>query len=824
MIFTLDQFYKGYPKKISIYPYQLDFLSFARNYYFQNKGFILGDGMGLGKTRQSIALIGILDTFCNLIVIPSRTNNQWIHEANETLFDYNIFYYDGKFLYLTYWNGDSYTHNPNYPYSCEDVAKDGRKKVIIASYESIRPKSKGDKIYTNYFTNGNDFEWVDEKQLDEAVDPSYYLPELTPLNDFVFNIIIADEAHRLRNGYTLVEDKSKKATSSPPKIFKSMCRLRLDQNGGIKIAVTGTPLQNRKSDLASLLKFIGVNVLSKKSDKYWASIIATRLFMRRPEDLIPQLKRSIKFPNFEPIIVKNYVQYKTKLEEEFVTFAAGVIAGVDQGIQLDLLQTPYCQIEVKARNPLEKFNYMKFLSASYDMIIVQSNKNFEKSGKNFRIPNWMYNESKNDMITDELYNIALSNESAIIFVHYDLERESIISAIEKYYDTKRRNGINVNYLGENLGFENIILTGSITTEETYERINLSRKYEKMGKRHILFINILSGGEGLNLQHLHIALFPSADCNPQLIEQAKSRIHRLHQERQTYLISFVHKKIELLTGSDNIDSYIEEMNEVKLSLFKSLLIDIPNAAFFSPRMEIEDENGFMTPSVIFKNFDNVPELKGKTLEDMETFTSEIDEKYNINPYAPAIKYNNNKNISRQIVSGSNEINNAVLNKPLYLQANGQNYKREVLNKINEKNEEALTKTKFSIYESFGKNNENNNKEIGNINNNMNQEYNQNNTNNMNQEHKQNENDNYDYQHDNNYYKDETNEQQENFQFDENNNFEEKNEYNNEENLNFLNQDFKGLRVTDDVEHNYFMKPEYPYENAYIHPSIYLNEST
>jgi len=556
--------------QVPLYAHQIDFIEWAKDMIInQGKGFILGDSMGLGKTRETCFLVAYLEASRVLIACPKSVIYQWAAECLNTCTQHEIYFMYKNYAERIFYDGNNIIVGDRVNFST--LVNTDRNIICICTFFQITP-------YPDVKSNG----LITSKEIELNTPLKEYVPELTPFNDFEWSMVVVDEAHTLRNGITIASEKNK----SRPKTLKfhRMFRLRLLE-GGVKIALTGTPIQNRKSDLVSLLSWIGADLPTKIDDFWIEDIVKEYVFRRTPLDLHPELRKLINFPTSDPNSYNIYVDYKSAEERDFYELAANIITK-DRHIKNSLEGTPYENI-VSPECPLEKINMLRFLSVSIDMFIRIYNKH------NSPLPTWHGTETKIEMIRDSLFELAETNTSVIIFVHFYEEADRIQNALTDYDE----------FFGPNLGYHVYRLNGECSAQERNAILAKTKDYiENKNERCLVFANVLSSSEGLNMQHFNTIIFSSPDYNPKLEEQAEARVNRIGQKNPVTVYRFLHRALESMrpiskTDYRNIDTFIESLKDSKLLIFEQIFEHYPNAAYFAPKIEMPGFPG--EKAVIFK---------------------------------------------------------------------------------------------------------------------------------------------------------------------------------------------------------------------------------
>ncbi|QOY41726.1 SNF2-related N-terminal/Helicase superfamily 1/2 ATP-binding domain containing protein [Cryptosporidium parvum] len=219
------------------HPHQYDGVRWMWNRFRRSEGGILADEMGLGKTIQVCVFIGALyrseiATFIFLI-LPTSLISQWKEELDKWCPKIPKFIYHGnlnmrdealKSLYLSKRGG-----------------------ILITTFETFR-----NDVHKLHEINLKSVQCqFVRNHLGSKITPKDYLKEISQYKEpdrnfnIPWDIVIIDEAHKLKNCKT--------------KLFKDIQTLR----SYCIILCTGTPFQNRLTELWSLIHCVKPNLLGK---------------------------------------------------------------------------------------------------------------------------------------------------------------------------------------------------------------------------------------------------------------------------------------------------------------------------------------------------------------------------------------------------------------------------------------------------------------------------------------------------------------------------------------------------------------------------------
>jgi len=225
---------------VKLFPHQIDSVGWL--YERETNGIrtnLIGDIMGLGKTMTTTTLLSLNVLDRTLIVCPKSLLCQWSRELISQ--HHRVYFITPSYSFkITVYNNKVTFHK-------EEIRHSRTKTpfVAITSYGKVKPFPE--PKHTEELCMSV-FDCVNEQ------------PEgnLVPFRRVVWDRIVVDEIHNLRNGVSLKDDKTAQLRKKSLRCFR-MSRLRKTKDCFI-LGCTGTPLQNRIGDLASIFLFLGCYV------------------------------------------------------------------------------------------------------------------------------------------------------------------------------------------------------------------------------------------------------------------------------------------------------------------------------------------------------------------------------------------------------------------------------------------------------------------------------------------------------------------------------------------------------------------------------------
>ena len=521
--------------KADLFPYQREGVYFA----VKAGRSLIADEMGLGKTIQAIAAAELLKKELNisrvLIICPTSLKYQWKSEIEK--------FTDSQALVI---EGNPLARAPQY-------IEDGSFYKIVG-----------------YHTAGNDLNAINEQE---------------------FDLVILDEAQRIKNWQTKISRNIKKVQSA------------------YAIVLTGTPLENKLEELYSIVQFIDpfrlgslFNFLRKYqvTDEETGKVVGYQnlnelgeslsdfMIRRTKKEVLRQLPQRQDKNLFVPM-----TDEQRQVHEEYSDLVARL---VHKWRKLGFLP------EKDRQRLMIGLNYMR-MSCNSTYIIDQ--------------------HTRHDTKIDELMNILegiieLKQEKVVIFSQWERMTRLVARELEE----------------KNISFE--YLHGGVPSAK---RKDLYVNFNKNPDTRV-FLSTDAGGVGLNLQAASYMVNLDIPWNPATLEQRIARIYRMGQKRKVSIINLVstgtieHRMLDVLKFKSTMASGVLDngedaifMSEDRFKQFmKSVENMVPDAADGAPetgkmsslsreeyleQQEITQPEGKRTPEETADRFmEGEPQTSGK----------------------------------------------------------------------------------------------------------------------------------------------------------------------------------------------------------------------
>ncbi|MGM0837594.1 MAG: DEAD/DEAH box helicase [Bacillota bacterium] len=374
------------------------------------------------------------------------------------------------------------------------------------------------EVMLHYGTNRNkSHSFLESIKGADVVLTSYAISHLDEeeLSNVRWSTVCLDEAQNIKNADTK----------------QSQAVRNLD--GNHHIALTGTPMENRLSELWAIFDFINPGYLGSLGAFHKQFVLPIEKDQDKKK--IQQLQ----------MLIQPFLLRRTKQDEQ-----------VALNLPEKQEQKEYCPLTIEQASIYEQL-------VKETLEKVESLGGIQRRGlvlkmlgqlkqvcdhpslylKEEEPTNLMMRSTKMEKLVELVEQIRLRNESCLIFTQYIAMGNMIIEAIEKA-------------LGERGRF----LNGSVVKKD---RDNLITSFQD-GEFHVLVLSLKAGGTGLNLTAANHVIHYDRWWNPAVENQATDRAYRIGQNRFVH----VHKFIATGTLEEKIDAMIESKQALNNQIITS----------------------------------------------------------------------------------------------------------------------------------------------------------------------------------------------------------------------------------------------------------------
>lgn len=307
-----------------------------------------------------------------------------------------------------------------------------------------------------------------------------------------WDVVVADEAQRVKN-----------RESAASRALKTLRRKRA-------WALTGTPIENREEELASILEFVDNDGAASQQRRYQPG----PELIERHRELQLRRKKSDVLDDLPPKI-------ETILR---IDLAPAQRAAYDRAEKEGVVRLKAMGGDVTIQHVFELISRLKQIC------------NFDpETGES----------SKMDDAAERLDEIAARGHRALVFSQYVNPRAGVAAIADRL----RR-------------FAPLTFTGELTAEERTAVIN---RFKTRTEHKALVMSLRAGGLGLNLQEASYVFHIDRWWNPAAERQAEDRAHRMGQTAKVTVIKY--------SCADTIESRIDDILERKQALFNDLIDDV-----------------------------------------------------------------------------------------------------------------------------------------------------------------------------------------------------------------------------------------------------------
>ena len=288
------------------------------------------------------------------------------------------------------------------------------------------------------------------------------------LNTFVeesrdrpWQVMALDEAHQIRNQETLAAQAAYRVPAA------------------MKVALTGTPVQNKRSDLYSLFEFISPGLFRSESEMK-PELVAPFVLRRKKEDVLKELPP------------KTQMLHEIELREAERGRYQSVWAAAKAQIVGQLAQG-------EKANPLSMFE-----------ALLRARQACDHTGL-FLESDWQLKSSKLNYLMQMVRELTEAGHSVLVYSQWT----KFLDRIEEE--------LNGSSSGSSMPYER--LDGS-----TANRAQVVRDFQNSSEAKVFLLSLHAGGVGLNLTRASHVIFCDPWWNPFVELQAEDRAYRMGQEK------------------------------------------------------------------------------------------------------------------------------------------------------------------------------------------------------------------------------------------------------------------------------------------------------
>ncbi|QVE49441.1 DEAD/DEAH box helicase [Chlamydia crocodili] len=423
--------FQAVPKQIqaTLRSYQTEGIHWLERLRRMHLNGILADDMGLGKTLQ--AIIAITQSRlekgkgCSLIVCPTSLVYNWKEEFR-------------KF-------------NPEFKTMIVDGIPSHRRRQLAAL-------SDYDVAITSY------------NLLQKDIDI---------YKDFVFDYVVLDEAHHIKNRTT--------------RNAKSVKMIR----SGHRLILTGTPIENSLEELWSLFDFLMPGLLSSY-DRFVGKYIRTGNYMGNKTDNMVALKKKVapfilrrmKEDVLEDLPPVSEILYHCHLTDSQKELYHSYAASAKKELSRLVKQEGFDRIHIHVLATLTRLKQICCHPAIFAKDVPEPG-----------------DSAKYDLLMDLLSSLVETGHKTVLFSQYT----KMLSIIKKDLEAR--------------GVRFVYLDGS-----TKNRLEIVNQFNEDPGLLVFLISLKAGGTGLNLVGADTVIHYDMWWNPAVENQATDRVHRIGQNR------------------------------------------------------------------------------------------------------------------------------------------------------------------------------------------------------------------------------------------------------------------------------------------------------
>ncbi len=336
--------------------------------------------------------------------------------------------------------------------------------------------------------------------------------DLEHLSQVPWSAVILDEAQNIKNPQTIQSKSAKKIPAAR------------------RVALTGTPVENRLVELWSIMDFLNPGYLG--SQHAFQSRYASSIEQEKDPVATAELRRLIR-----PFILRRMKTDKSiigdlpeKMETRVYCSLTREQATLYQAVVSDMATTLDESTGIARKGAiLRVITRLKQICNHPGLIAKDTSMRPDRSGKVQRV-------------LEMLEEVCDVQDSALLFSQYATFATELATICKKHFSCPV-----------------LLLTGSTSRKQ---RENLIHQFQTDAGPAIFIISLKAGGTGLNLTAATHVFHIDRWWNPAVEDQATDRTYRIGQKRNV--------QVHLMIASGTLEERIDEMNQAKRNLAEGVL--------------------------------------------------------------------------------------------------------------------------------------------------------------------------------------------------------------------------------------------------------------
>ena len=519
----------GEEKVLELFDYQKEGVAWLETYYEEQhkKGALLADDMGLGKTLQVLTFLAWLiekkeqageEIKPILVVAPPILLQNWYDEIKRFFEnDGNIFtpisILHGEEIkrYKKYNIGpESFVHRASLCTDCKNCELNSPRGCSVNKV----PIEKNRIVITNY---------------DTVKNYQFSLGKIEWLS------VILDEAQAIKEPETAVTFSIKQL------------------NASFKLAMTGTPVENKLLDLWSIMDFASPGLLGSKKEFLKQYDVPNDIEPTERENRLNALRTTLKLTKFKGLGRPNTIPYIIRREKiDYLADKLPVKHDGENAIRIECeIPNEMAEIHQALLQQAMETDKKHHLMIIQQLIKLYQHKSLlESSNKDYTVDEYLKMSPKLVSTMETLKSIQAKGEKVLIFVT-SINMQNILKKV-----IDRTFGLNVGIINGTVNNK-----VSVNSESKGARYKILNDFEAKDGFNVLILSPHVAGIGLTILGANHVIHYGRWWNPAKESQATDRAYRIGQEKEVYVYYPIYKSSRFETFDQKLDRLLENKRKL-----------------------------------------------------------------------------------------------------------------------------------------------------------------------------------------------------------------------------------------------------------------------